>query len=114
MSTRKLFILGCCVLALNATYAQFDTASLSEPNDNRTNKNNPADSATVFVSFVIETTGKITHVEVYKVSCKKCSKGFKENIQSEAISVIKSMPDFEPQKERVKFIQPIKFELTEE
>jgi len=45
------------------------------------NHNNQADSARVFVSFIVETDGSITDVKIDKLECFKCSKTFKKNIK---------------------------------
>ena len=113
MTNRIKLMLGLFLMAVNMSLGQTDSSSLIKTNDKTLNQNDQADSATVFVSFIVETSGKITDVEVYKINCKKCSKEFKENIKSEAIRVVKSMPDLEQRKERIKYIQPIKFKLTD-
>ena len=100
-------------MTINVSFGQSDSSSLIKTNDKTLKQSNQADSATVFVSFTVETTGKITHVEVSKISCKKCSKEFKEKLKSEAITAIKSMSDLEPQKERMNYTQPIKFDFTD-
>jgi hypothetical protein len=97
----------------NVSFGQSDSSSIEKTNDKTLNQSNPADSATVFVSFTVETTGKITNVQVSKITCKKCSKEFKEKLKSESIKTIQSMSDFEPQKERMNYTLPIKFELTD-
>ena len=71
------------------------------------------DSATVYISFIVETTGKITNIKVNRVECEKCNNKFKKSIKSEAIRVISTMPDFNPREKRVKYVQPIKFDLSE-
>ena len=114
MKNRIILILGLFLMTVNVSLGQTDSSSLIKPNDKTLNQSDQADSATVFVSFIVETTGKITNVEVSKIKCKKCSKEFKENVKSEAIRIIKSMPYLEPRKERIKYIQPIKFKLTDE
>lgn len=114
MTNRIILMLGLFLMTVNVSHGKTDSSSLIKPNDKTLNQSDQADSATVFVSFIVETTGKITHVEVSKIKCKKCSKEFKENLKSEAIRIIKSMPDLETRKERIKYFQPIKFKLTDE
>ena len=97
----------------NVSFGQSDSSSIGKTNDKTFNQISQADSATVFVSFTVETTGKITNVSVSKITCKKCSKKFKGKLKSETIKTIQSMSDLEPQKERMNYTLPIKFELTD-
>ncbi len=79
------------------------------PTGNSLQKPALSDSAIVYVSFVVETSGKITDVQAYKVSCKKCSKEFKQTIKSEAVRVIGSSQNMQPRNKRTRMLQPIKF-----
>lgn len=69
---------------------------------------------TIYVSFAVETTGKITNIKVAKVNCKKCSKRKKESLKAEALRVASKMPDFKPTEKRTWFLLPMKFNLTED
>tara|TARA_B100001063_G_scaffold153506_1_gene143192 strand:+ start:170 stop:472 length:303 start_codon:yes stop_codon:yes gene_type:complete len=75
--------------------------------------NNQADSARVFVSFIVETDGSITDVKIDKLECFKCSKTFKKNIKKEAVRVVRATPNMGEQKEKVKYVLPIKFKLED-
>ena len=101
----------------NVSFGQSDSSSIGKTNDKTLNQSSQADLVTVFVSFTVETTGKITNVSVSKITCKKCSKKcnkkFKEKLKSETIKTIQSISDLEPQKERMNYTLPIKFELTD-
>ena len=77
------------------------------------NHNNQADSARVFVSFIVETDGSITDVKIDKLECFKCSKTFKKNIKKEAVRVVRATPNMGEQKEKVKCVLPIKFKLED-
>lgn len=114
MTNKLKLIFGLFLLTLNVSYGQTDSSFVIKTNNKTLNQSDQLDSATVFASFIVETSGKITNVKVSKIKCRKCSKEIKENLKSEAIRVIKSMPDLEPQKERILFTQPIKFKLTDE
>lgn len=73
------------------------------------------DSATVYVRFRIDTSGNITNIKAYKVTCRKCSRAYKETIKKEAEKVIKANPYWEqPISEPAKYIQPIRFKLEKE
>lgn len=104
----RLFILTFILfLALpNVSFGQIDSISLS-------NQANQVDSAIVFISFIVETNGKITNVKVSKIKCRKCDKEYKESLKTEAIKLIQAMPEWEPQVVRVRYIQPIKFKLID-
>ena len=65
---------------------------------------------TVWISFIIEKDGSVTDVSVYR----PVSPG----LDTEAVRVIRNMPKWIPGKQmqkpvRVKFVQPIKFAITE-
>lgn len=60
----------------------------------------------VFVSFIVETDGSLTNIEVVK--------GLTQSINMEAVRVIKLFPDFQPGKiydepVRMRMIIPVKF-----
>jgi len=62
----------------------------------------------VFISFVVEETGKVTQVAVVK--------GVNELLDNEAIRVVKSLPNFKPGKDKeknvaVQFTIPVSFKL---
>ena len=113
LTIRTIFIFGLLLTIENVSFGQSDSSSIGKNHDKTLNQSSQADSATVFVSFTLETTGKITNVQVSKITCKKCSKEFKEKLKSESIKTIQSMSDFDPQKERMNYTLPIKFELTD-
>lgn len=65
---------------------------------------------TVYISFVIEKDGKVANIEVVKGIAGG------KNFESEALRVIKTLPDWKPGKQngnpvRVKFVYPVKFVL---
>lgn len=97
----------------NVSFGQSDSSSIGKTNEKTLNQSSQADSVKDFVSFTVETTGKITNVSVSKITCKKCNKKFKEKLKSERIKTIQSMSDLEAQKERMNYTLPIKFELTD-
>lgn len=113
LTIRTIFIFGLLLTIENVSFGQSDSSSIRKNHDKTLNQSSQADSATVFVSFTVETTGKITNVQVSKITCKKCSKEFKEKLKSESIKTIQSMSDIEPQRERMNYTLPIKFELTD-
>ena len=76
-----------------------------------TNSKYQTDSTIVYVSFTVETSGKIGTVKLKKIKCKGCSKEYKKNISNEAIRVIKEMPDWKEHTLRTKYILPIKFKF---
>ncbi|HSF45989.1 MAG TPA: hypothetical protein VLA58_08255 [Chitinophagaceae bacterium] len=104
---RKLLPLLICVFLSAISNAQ-SVDSIPKP------AKAAADSATVYVSFMVETTGEIKKVGIYKIECPKCGKKFKEKIKSEAIRVIKAGPSMPPRQKRVMMVQPIKFILEDE
>ena len=60
----------------------------------------------VYVSFIVETDGSLTNIEVVK--------GLTQSINMEAVRVIKLLPDFQPGKiydepVRMRMIIPVKF-----
>ncbi len=64
----------------------------------------------VYVSFVVSTKGKVTDVKLVR--------GIHKELDDEAIRVVKSLPDFEPGKQRgkpvrVEFTLPIRFVLKD-
>ena len=73
-----------------------------------------SDSAIVYVSYILLTSGQVSHVRVEKIICPKCERAFKKNLKEEAIRVISEMPPFDPPKEIVKFMVPLKFMIVEE
>lgn len=77
------------------------------------NKIGQLDSATVYVTFIVDTNGKITNVEAYKIRCRKCKKELKENLKTEAVRIVKSMPDWGPPKQNVRYNLPLRFALRE-
>lgn len=73
------------------------------------------DSATVYVSFRVDTSGNITNIKAYKVTCRKCSREYKETIKKEAEKVIKANPYWQqPISEPARYVQPIRFKLEKE
>ena len=77
--------------------------------NNKTNNEFSVDSSRITVSFIIETTGEITNVEVIKVECEGCKRKYVKSLKSEAIRVIKSMGRLDPLEKRTKVVMPIKF-----
>ena len=73
-----------------------------------------ADSPTVYVSFMVDTSGKISDIKVKKIECKKCDKEYKEGLKAEAIRIISSMPALKPRKQPVRYTQPLKFAVADE
>lgn len=69
---------------------------------------------TIYVSFAVETTGKITNIKATKVDCRKCSKRKKENLKAEAVRVVSKMPDWKPSEKRTWYQLPMKFNLTDD
>ncbi len=64
----------------------------------------------VYVSFVVSPRGKVTNVKLVR--------GIQKDLDAEAIRVVKSLPDFEPGKQRgkpvrVEFTLPIRFVLKD-
>lgn len=112
MAHRLPFIFGLFLISLNISFGQTADTSVTKVSRGSFNQQDRLDSATVYVAFIVETNGKITDIEVTKIKCRKCSKEFKKNLKSEAIRIIKSMPDRNSRNERVKYIQPLKFKLT--
>ena len=72
-------------------------------------KNNQPDSVVVFVSFIVETNGSITHINTNKIKCKLCSNEYKKNIENEAIRVVKEMPKRNGHKQKTKYVLPLTF-----
>lgn len=106
--TRVFILIFILFLALpNVSFGQIDYTSLSS-------QSTPSDSATVFVSFIVETNGKITNIKVSKILCRKCNKEYKETLKNEATKLIQKMPEWETQVSRTRYILPIKFKLTYE
>jgi len=106
-----MLVFGIFLISLTTSFGQTTDTSTTKTSGNKISQ---VDSATVYVSFIVEITGKITNVKIDKIKCKKCSKKFKESLKSEAIRVVESMPDWKTSKERIKFLLPIKFKLTDE
>lgn len=115
---RLFLLIGLLIAQVMISYGQSsDTARLNRSSGINEREvileNDLVDSATVYISFIVETSGKITNVKVSKIKCKPCSKEFKGSLKTEAIRVISSMPAWPPTKERRKYIQPLKFEITD-
>lgn len=114
MGNKLILLFG--IFVINSTFSHAHTTdSSSVKRSNETfNQTEQVDSVTVYVSFTVEKTGKITHVGVSKMEGhQKCSEKTKRELRSEAIRVIQSMPAWEPKNERTKFILPIKFRFDE-
>ena len=114
MARQIILLLGLFLMTMNLSFGQSTDSSSIVSNTEKINQEIKIDSATVYVSFIVETTGKITNVKVDKIKCKKCNKEFKESLKSEALRIISTIPDLEPRKERIKFVQPFKFRVTHE
>ncbi len=85
----------------------FLSSNLKYPESAKNNKQ----QGKVFISFVVEKDGGITDVKVMRGVC--------EDIDAEAIRVVKSMPKWKPGKQegkpvRVHYTLPITFKLNEE
>jgi hypothetical protein len=106
-------MLGLILITFKISFGQPYSSSLIKTYNKTLNQSDEVDSATIFVSYIVETTGKITNVEVSKIHCRKCSKGFIATLKSEAKRVVKSMHDLEPPKERIRYILPITFMLID-
>lgn len=91
----QLFFLLCVPLAIGQNNTTYRDASL--------------DSSRITVSFIIETSGEVTNVEVIKVECEGCKRKYVKSLKVEAIRVIKSMGKLDPVEKRTKAILPIKF-----
>ena len=99
---KKLFWIG--IFCLQATYC------LSQ---NTSKEYNQDDSATVFISFVIETDGTINKVKLEKIECTNCSKKDKNRLGDEAIKVVKEMPKLPNHKKRTKYLLPVKIKTQD-
>lgn len=113
MTKKLILIVGLYFMAMSLSFGQTTDSAVIITNGKNISQGNTIDSATVYVSFIVETTGKITNVKVDKIKCRKCKKEFKESLKLEAVKVISSIPDNEPRKERIKFIQPLKFMIED-
>ncbi|RFC53365.1 hypothetical protein [Brumimicrobium aurantiacum] len=69
------------------------------------------DSVRVSVSFIVETSGEITNVEIHEIECEGCSRKYKKQISKESIRVVKEYPNRKPIEKRIKCIIPIKYTL---
>lgn len=96
----QLTILGCLISLL--VFAQQVPST-----------NNTADSARVLVSITVDTDGSVLDVKVKKITCKKCSKAFKESLKTESIRTVKAMPPFKAMPQRVRYLLPLKFKFDE-
>ena len=113
MTKKLILIVGLYLMVMSLSFGQTTDSAVKVSNIKNFSQENTIDSATVYVSFIVETTGKITNVKVDKIKCRKCKKEFKESLKLEAVKVISSIPDHEPRKERIKFIQPLKFVIED-
>ena len=98
---------------MNISFGQTTDSSITKTNSKTINQKDNVDTVIVYVSFILETTGKLSNIKISKIKCRHCSKEFKENIKSEVLRVIESMTDFDPPKERTKFTQPIILTFTD-
>lgn len=72
------------------------------------------DSATVYVTFMVDTTGKVSDIKVKKIDCKKCDKEYKESLKSEAIRLIATAPPMPAPKQPTRYTQPLRFVVSNE
>lgn len=66
-------------MVMSLSFGQTTDSAVTITNGKNISQRNTIDSATVYVSFIVETTGKITNVTVDKIKCRKCKKEFKES-----------------------------------
>jgi hypothetical protein len=79
----------------------------------KSDRNTEPDSVRVIVSFISEIDGTITNIKFKKIECKNCSKKFKKSIKESAIKIIQSLPKINEHKQRIRYIQPIKFKFED-
>jgi hypothetical protein len=72
---------------------------------------NYIDSALVYVSFVVDTSGEIGKVKAFKIICKGCDRKTKKKYKEAAEDVVKRTPKKNRRKEPVMFTLPVKFKL---
>ena len=70
-------------------------------------------TTTVLTSYVVDLDGSVTNVKIEKLECDGCSKSMEKNLREEAIRVISAIPNKGVQKEKVKYLIPIKFNLDD-
>ena len=99
---KKLFWIGIFCLQVTFCHSQ-----------NTSKEYNQNDSATVFISFVIESDGTINKVKLEKIECTNCSKKDKKKIGNEAIKVVNEMPKLPNHKKRTKYLLPIKIKTKD-
>lgn len=69
-----------------------------------------SDSALVFISFIVELDGSITHIKAKKVECDTCNRRRKKELKKEAIRMLKIMPNMVQQTKRLRCTLPIRFD----
>lgn len=90
---------------------ELDTFSQIEQQDSLT--------VTIFVSFTVDTNGKVNQPKVEKMECTDCDineldKKAVKKLEKEALRVIVEMDDLDPVEKPTKFTQPIKMRLPVE
>jgi protein TonB len=71
---------------------------------------------TVYISFIVDTTGEVKNVFAQKVVCNDCDSIVKNKCKDEAIKKFKGMPNWIPKRERgkpveVNYVLPVKMVL---
>jgi len=113
MKNKSVLIFGFLFLTIYFSIGQTANSTTRSINSETFIKKGQVDSATVYVTFIVDTAGKITNVEAYKIRCRKCKKELKENLKTEAVRIVKSMPDWSPPKQDVRYNLPLKFALRD-
>jgi hypothetical protein len=110
MIFRLILTFTLLFISLNLTFGQTTDTSVSN-NLFDSEHIEKIDSSIVYVSFKVQKNGKITNVEVIEIKCQNCDKKLRKDLQSEAIRIIKSMPDWQPNSVSVTYVQPLRFNL---
>jgi hypothetical protein len=110
---KSVLIFGFLFLTIQFSIGQTADSTNKRIYSETANNKGQVDSATVYVTFIVDTTGKIINVEAYKIRCRKCKKELKENLRTEAVRIVKSMPDWGTPKQNVRYNLPLRFALRE-
>mgnify|MGYP000594858513 CR=1 FL=1 len=111
----KLILIGLFLLFIRTIHAQEDeNIPKIEYKMDSVSINLAPDSKpiTVYVYFVVDSSGHFSEVEARKIICKKCDESTKEHFKKLAVDAVASSPSWDPGDKKLKpmsFLMPIKF-----
>jgi|SRR6187402_3043676 len=113
MTNKLLLLFAVLLITTTMSFAQTSDSSTSKPYKFKSRHRSKADSAMVYVSFIVEKTGEITDVKIHKTVCEGCRDKLMNEIMAESVRVVKLFPNWKPAERRTKYILPLRFSLED-